>query len=139
MASKLEQRRAGASGCALLWNLDAGTERGDAVRSLLDAAGIEARTVTPAMLIQTPARILGSGRAHDSHGPRGHVAGAPACEFMLLCGVPSDTLQGFLAASREAGAVVGCKAVLTDANRIWPLGRLISEVAAEHAAMHGHA
>ena len=139
MASRQDKTCAGTSGCALLWNLDAGTSRGDAVRALLDEAHVEARTLTPAMLARSASELLRPGQAGRAHGPRGRLEAAPACEFMLLCDVPSEALQGFLAASRAAGAVVGCKAVLTDANRTWPLGHLISEVAAEHAAMHGRA
>ena len=71
----------------------------------------------------------------ESRAPGGVVA--PDCEFALLCGFTNAQVDEFLARSREAGCVVGAKALLTSANCNWPLGRLIEAVAAEHAAMGG--
>ena len=58
-------------------------------------------------------------------------------EFVLLCGLSDAQVNEFLARSREAGCVVGAKALLTRANRAWPLARLMEAVAAEHAQMAG--
>ena len=54
---------------------------------------------------------------------------------MLLCGLTDAQVNDFLARSREAGCVVGPKALLTKTNRAWPLVRLMEAVAAEHAQM----
>ena len=65
-------------------------------------------------------------------------AAEPAVEeFVLLCGLTDAQVNDFLARSREAGCVVGPKALLTKANRAWPLVKLIEAVAAEHAQMGG--
>ena len=101
------------SATAVLWGLDPSSERGAAVRAVLREMDVRARTARVEQL------------------------GLPAGVFALLCGFTNAQVDEFLARSREAGCVVGAKALLTSANRNWPLGRLIEAVAVEHAAMGG--
>ena len=62
---------------------------------------------------------------------------APDCEFLLLHNVTSSKLNALLAALRAADASVGCKAQVTQYNRLWPFATLIQEVSREHALMTG--
>ena len=126
-------RSAGA--LAALYNLDAGTDRGDAVRSVLAACGICAKTVTEDMLGDPVGAIVGlPGFRHSSKPFAGDV---PDEEFMLLSNVTGQRLNDLLAAMREAGCSVGCKAQVTQHNRLWPFATLVVEVSREHAAMAG--
>ena len=131
--SKGKQRPNASGPMAALFNLDADTERGDAVRSVLAAQGIRVKTVRPDMLGDPVGAIVGlAGFRHLSKPFEGDV---PAVEFMLLCNVQGARLNDLLAAMREADAQVGCKAQVTQHNRLWPFATLVTEVAREHAAM----
>ena len=122
--------------CAVLWGLDPSGEKGAAVRAVLKEMGVVARTA-------------GHERLGDPAGAFARMPGfrpavvpyagpAPAVgEFVLLCGLTDAQVNEFLARSREAGCVVGPKALLTKTNRAWPLVRLMDAVAAEHAQMAG--
>ena len=61
----------------------------------------------------------------------------PESEFMLLHNVAGQRLTDLLAAMREADCSVGCKAQVTQSNRLWPFATLVAEVSREHAAMSG--
>ena len=120
--------------CAVLWGLDPSGEKGAAVRGVLREMGVVARTVLPERLgdpVGAFARLPGFRPAVVPYaGP------SPAVEeFVLLCGLSDAQVNEFLARSREVGCVVGAKALLTKANRAWPLVQLISAVAAEHAQL----
>ena len=119
--------------CAVLWGLDPSSERGAAVRGVLRELGVVARTALPERLGDAAgafARLPGMRPA-----PLPYVGPTPAVdEFVLLCGLTDAQVNEFLARSREAGCVVGPKALLTKTNRAWPLVRLMEAVAAEHAA-----
>lgn len=118
---------------AALYNLDAGTLRGDAVRGVLSAQGIRAKTVTADMLGDPVGAIVGlAGFRHLAKPFEGEV---PQVEFMLLHNVKGERLNELLAAMREADASVGCKAQVTQHNRLWPFATLVHEVAREHEAM----
>ena len=120
---------------AALYNLDAGTARGDAVRTVLAARGIRVKTVTEDMLGDPVGAIVGlTGFRHFS---KPYTGEAPEAEFMLLHNVTGQRLNDLLAAMREADCSVGCKAQVTQANRLWPFATLVSEVSREHAAMSG--
>lgn len=120
---------------AALFNLDAGTPRGDAVRSVLAACGVRAKTVTVDALGDPVGAIVGlPGFKHLSKPFEGDV---PEVEFMLLNNVTSQKLNELLAALREADAQVGCKAQVTQYNRLWPFATLVAEVSREHEAMSG--
>lgn len=123
------------SATAVLWGLDPSSERGAAVRAVLREMDVRARTARVEQL-GLPAGVVAGGHGHVAPSAPGGVV-APDCEFALLCGFTNARVDEFLARSREAGCVVGAKALLTSANRNWPLGRLIEAVAAEHAAMGG--
>ena len=119
--------------CAVLWGLDPSGEKGAAVRGVLREMGVVARTAGHERLGDPAgafARLPGMRPAPVSYdGPD------PACdEFILLCGLTNKQVDEFLARSREAGCVVGAKALLTKVNRTWPLARLMQAVAVEHAA-----
>lgn len=118
---------------AALYNLDAGTERGDAVRAVLAANGIRAKTVTRDMLGDPVGAIVGLvGFKHLSRQFEGE---APEVEFMLLHNVSGQRLNDLLATMREADCSVGCKAQVTQYNRLWPFATLVAEVSREHEAM----
>ena len=118
---------------AALYHLDAGTPRGDAVRAVLAARGIRAKTVTADMLGDPVGAIVGlQGFRHLKKPYEGSV---PDGEFMLLDGVKGARLTELLASLREAGASVGRKAQVTQHNRVWPFATLVAEVSREHAAM----
>ncbi|HAM15536.1 MAG TPA: hypothetical protein DCP91_06720 [Eggerthellaceae bacterium] len=125
---------AGAGGpLAALFNLDAGTSRGDAVRAVLAQQGIRAKTVTVDMLGDPVGAIAGlTGFRHLKKPFEGEP---PQVEFMLLHKVAGGRLDELLAALREADAVVGCKAQVTQHNRLWPFATLVNEVSREHEAM----
>lgn len=116
--------------CAVLWGLDSSGEKGAAVRGVLREMGVVARTALPERLGDPAgafARLPGFRPA-----PVPYAGPVPACdEFVLLCGLTDAQVDDFLARSREAGCVVGPKALLTKTNRSWPLAHLIDVVAAE--------
>ena len=122
--------------CAVLWGLDPSSEKGAAVRAVLKETGVVARTVLPERLgdpVGAFARMPGFRPAVVPYaGPEPVVE-----EFVLLCGLADAQVNEFLARSREAGCVVGPKALLTKTNRTWPLAQLMEAVAAEHAQMAG--
>ena len=118
---------------ALLWGLDRGTPKGDVVCAILKELGAVAKTPLPERLGDTAAAALGLVGARPAFMP--YTGPIPECEFMLLANFPEPLLKEFLARSRQAGAVVGCKAVLTKTNRDWRIVDLIDEVAKEHSAV----
>ena len=123
-AHKAKAKKTGPVSIALLWGLDRGTPKGDAVRAILKELGAVTKTPLPERLGDTAAAALGLVGARPALVP--YAGPVPECEFMLLANFPEPLLKEFLARSRQAGAVVGCKAVLTKANRDWrmPLSRL---------------
>lgn len=132
-ASKSKAKKAKPTCAALLWGLDAGTPKADAVRAILKELGAVAKTVRPERLGDTAGAALGLVGMRPALMP--YVGPVPECEFILLCNFPEAQLNAFLAKSRAAGAVVDCKAVLTKTNKDWRVVDLIAEVAQEHAAM----
>ena len=120
---------------AALFNLDAGTPRGDAVRSVLGQQGIRTKTVTVQMLGDPVGAI--AGLVGFKHSAKPYEGTVPECEFMLLNNVAGERLNVLLAALREADASVGCKAQVTQYNRLWPFATLVTEVLREHEAMTG--
>lgn len=118
---------------AALYNLDAGTSRGDVVRAVLAQRGIRVKTVTADHLNDPVGAVAGlQGFKPTSHPFEGEV---PTCEFMLLNNVTSSKLNELLAAMREADCSVGCKAQVTQHNRLWPFAMLVREVSREHELM----
>lgn len=118
---------------AALYKLDAGTQRGDAVRAVLSAHDIRIKTVSPDMLGDPVGAIVGlTGFRHLSKPYEGE---APDVEFMLLSNITGQRLNQLLASMREADCSVGCKAQVTKHNRLWPFGMLVAEVSREHEAM----
>ena len=132
-ASRKKVKPSGPAPCAVLWGLDPSSEKGAAVREVLRGMGVVARTALPERLGDPAgafARLPGFRPALMPYaGP------APAVEeFVLLCGLSDAQVDEFLARSREAGCVVGPKALLTKVNRAWSFAQLIEAVAVEHAA-----
>lgn len=118
---------------AALYRLDAGTERGDVVRAVLQGQGIRVKTVSADQLGNPVGAIAGLAGFHAGHAPfSGEV---PESEFMLLCNVSNALMNQLLAAMREANCSVGCKAQVTQSNRLWPFATLVREVSREHALM----
>ena len=132
-AARKKVKPSGPVPCAVLWGLDPSGEKGAAVRAVLKEMGVVARTAGYERLGDPAgafARLVGFRPA-----PVDYVGPAPECEeFVLLCGLTNAQVDEFLARSREMGCVVGPKALLNKVNRSWPLARLISAVAEEHAA-----
>ncbi len=118
-----------------LYGLDAESERGQAVRAVMDKLGIAVRTIAPANLGDPVGSVAGMVGLHPSRTP--YEGEAPEGEFMLVCNCSSAQLDGMLAAMREANASISLKAQVTPYNRLWPLRKLMEEVAREHAAMNG--
>lgn len=118
---------------AALYHLDPGTPKGDAVRAVLAAQGIRAKTVRDEMLGDAVGAIAGlTGFRHSSKPFAGEV---PDVEFLLLHNVTGERLNVLLASLREADASVACKAQVTQYNRLWPFATLVKEVYREHQAM----
>jgi hypothetical protein len=116
---------------AALYRLDTGTPRGDAVRAVLQDQGIRVRTVAPERLGDPVGAIAGLRGFHPLRTP--YAGEAPESEFMLLSNVANAQLDALLAAMREAGCSVACKAQVTQHNRLWPFEMLVREVSREHA------
>ena len=136
-AKKAKRTAAGVRQCgpmAALYNLDVGTERGDAVRAVIVARGIRVKTVTGDMLGDAVGAIAGLVGFRRSSKP--YEGEAPETEFMLLHNVTGQKLDELLAAMREAGVSVGCKAQVTQHNRLWPFATLVREVTREHERMN---
>ena len=122
--------------CAVLWGLDPSSEKGAAVRAVLREMGVIARTVARERLGDPAGAFARMPGFRPAMVP--YTGSEPAVEeFVLLCGLTDAQVNEFLARSREAGCVVGPKALLTKTNRAWPLVRLMDAVAAEHAQMAG--
>ncbi|WP_273397086.1 DUF3783 domain-containing protein [Thermophilibacter mediterraneus] len=131
-AGSKKVKPSGPAACAVLWGLDPSGEKGAAVRAVLREMDVVARTATYERLGDPAgafARLVGFRPA-----PVDYAGPAPEGEFLLLCGLTDAQVNEFLARSREAGCVVGPKALLTKANRSWPLFRLIEAVRVEHAS-----
>ena len=137
-AGSKKVKPSGPAPCAVLWGLDPSSEKGVAVRGVLREMGVVARTALPERLGDPAgafARLPGFRQT-----PMPYEGPTPECdEFVLLCGLTDAQVNVFLARSREAGCVVGPKALLNKVNRAWPLVRLIEAVAGEHAATSARA
>ena len=132
-AGSKKVKPSGPAPCAVLWGLDPSSEKGAAVREVLRGMGVVARTALPERLGDPAGAFARLPGFRPAVVP--YVGPAPAAEeFVLLCGLSDAQVNEFLARSREAGCVVGPKALLTKVNRSWPLVQLIDAVATEHAA-----
>ena len=134
-AAKKKAKPSGPARCAVLWGLDSSFgeeagQKGVAVREVLRQMGVPARTLAYEHLGDTAAAAAGLVGARPALVP--YDGPAPECEFVLLCGFNNPQVNEFIARSREAGCTVGPKAILTPANRLWPMARLIQAVNAEH-------
>ena len=118
---------------AVLYHLDADTPRGDSVRAVLSDQGIRIRTATEEDLGQTVGTLAGLPGFKRSEKP--FAGEIPTEEFMLLANVDSKLLNVLLAAMRDADCSVGCKAQMTQSNRLWPFATLVQQVSREHAMM----
>lgn len=127
------RRTEGARALVVLYGLDTGTPRGDAVREVAERLGIGVRTIGQDELGKSVGSVAGLMGSAKSGTP--YAGDAPDVEFMLVSGLANSQLDSLLVALREAGASVALKAQVTPHNRFWPVHMLISEVAKEHAAM----
>ena len=139
-AAKKKVKPSGPARCAVLWGLDpsfgeGAAQKGAAVRQVLRQMGVPARMLAYERLGDSAAAAAGLVGARLAHAP--YDGPAPDCEFVLLCGFNNPQVSEFIARSREAGCTVGPKALLTSANRSWPMARLIQAVNAEHHQMTG--
>ena len=104
------------------------------MRAVLADQGIRVRTVAPERIGDPVGAIVGLKGFRPMSKP--FDGEAPDCEFMLLSGVSSKQLDQLLAAMRAANASVGCKAQVTQHNRLWPFATLMREVSREHDMMN---
>ncbi len=56
-------------------------------------------------------------------------------EMIVMAGFQEQTFRSFLSALKEAGLMIGLKAVLTDENRFWSGEMLQTELKAERSAI----
>lgn len=134
-AAKRKVKPSGPARCAVLWGLDpsfgeGAGQKGAAVRQVLRQMGVPARTLAYERLGDSAAAACELVGARPALAP--YDGPSPDCEFVLLCGFNNPQVSEFIARSREAGCTVGPKAILTPANRLWPMARLIQAVNAEH-------
>jgi len=115
----------------LLYRLGGETEKGSALRAILDEMKILTLSVDEAQAGETVGKLVSANAATDAPPPET----APEAEFMLLCGLGDRQLDRLLANMRRAGVSVPYKAVLTEHNKNWKLCQLIEEVAKEHELM----
>ena len=118
---------------AVLYNLDEGTDRGDSVRAVLADQAIRVRTIAIEQLGNPVGAVVGLPGFKMSAKP--FAGEVPASEFMLLHNVSSNRMNTLLAAMRDANCSVGCKAQVTQHNRLWPFATLVENVSREHEAM----
>ena len=131
--SRAASKRPGA--LAVLYKLDEGTLKGDAVRGVLASMGIAVKTACADNLGDPVGKLVGMAGFRSGGPPFTGVA--PHVEFMLLSGFAPGQTDALLAALREAHAQVDCKAMVTQFNRLWPFYKLIEHVSAEHAQLSG--
>ena len=81
-AQKQKAKKAKPTAAALLWGLDRGTPKGDAVRAILKELGVVAKTVLPERLGDSAGAALGLVGMRPALMP--YAGPAPECEFMLL-------------------------------------------------------
>lgn len=116
----------------LLYGLDETAPRGVAVRQILAALRLEARTVTDEMLSQTVGWCAGL----PGYPPQQEAScAAPAEEAMVLCGLNKSRLDELLKALSENGISISLKAVLTEHNRSWRFADLLTELGREREAV----
>lgn len=123
---------------ALLWGLDP-ADPGLAPLRAAQKLGIALRAVPPAALDRTVAELCGlpTGPKPPAVPAAPAPAGAAFLPALILCGLPEAERDALLEALRAAGATIPLKAIVTPTNQHWPFGRLLAELAAEHAALHG--
>ncbi len=120
----------------LLYGLDETAPRGAAVRQLLAALRLEARTVTDEMLSQTVGWCAGlPGYPPQQEASCAAFCAAPAEEAMVLCGLNKSRLDELLKALSENGISISLKAVLTEHNRSWRFADLLTELGREREAV----
>ncbi len=117
-----------------LYGLEVESERGCAVRAVMAKLGIAVRTIEPENLNDPVGAIAGMVGMHPARVP--YAGEAPEDEFMLVCNCSSAQLDEVLSALRAEGASVAHKAQVTQFNRLWPVRKLMEEVAREHAALN---
>lgn len=97
----------------------------------LAARGLRVKKVGPADLERNVGFLAGL----DPEAPAPETPSpAPEEPAVIFCGVTDQTLDASLAALKRA-KYFGLKAVLTQTNRAWTLGALLSELVRERAAM----
>ena len=99
-AQKQKAKKAKPTAAALLWGLDRGTPKGDAVRAILKELGVVAKTVLPERLGDSAGAALGLVGMRPALMP--YAGPAPECEFMLLANFSEPLLQDFLLRRRQS-------------------------------------
>lgn len=115
-----------------LYNLNAGTEKGDALRGILSDSGIIVRTIMPESLNDPVGAVAGLTGFRPSLVR--YADDAPSDEFMLMCNLSSAKVDELLKAMKDADLQVDHKAGITKFNKNWPLINLMDEIRKEHEA-----
>ena len=88
---KQKNRKAKPTAAVLLWGLDRGTPKGDAVRAILKELGVVAKTVLPERLGDSAGAALGLVGMRPALMP--YAGPVPECEFMLLANFSEPLLR----------------------------------------------
>lgn len=119
---------------ALLYRLDAGTEKGDGVRRVLRGMNVGIADLTPDLLGQTVgacAGLNGFRRTDDRYeGP------APTDDVLIMAGFSDNRINQLLSQLKAAGVPrIDLMATVTEHNRTWTLLDLFRELASERRIM----
>lgn len=117
----------------LLFNLEAGTPKGETIKEIFAGLGVPVRSVAPERLGDPVGALAGMIGFMPSMRP--YEGKIPEVEFMLFCGMPMTIVEQALNAMEISQVSVDCKAMLTTNNKKWPFGLVIEEVAREHEQM----
>src|SRR5512133_3404145 len=119
---------------ALLYRLDAGTEKGDGIRRILRAMNATVVDLTPDMLGQTVGACFGLAgfRRTDAR----HAGDEPTDDVLVMAGFSDSRIQHLLGQIRAAGLPrIGLMATVTEHNRDWTMAFLINELSCERRIM----
>lgn len=119
---------------ALLYRLDAGTEKGDGVRRILRSMNVALTDLTPELLGQTVGACAGISGFHKT--AEWYSGPAPAEDVLIMVGFSDSRINQLLSQIRASRLPrIGLMATLTEHNRGWTLLELIGELVQERRLM----
>lgn len=119
---------------AMLYRLDAGTEKGDGVRRVLRGMNVAIINLTPDLLGQTVGACAGLGgfRRTDER----YTGAAPTDDVLIMAGFSDGRINQLLSQLHATGQPrIGLMATVTELNRHWTLLQLIGELTSERRIM----